>query len=158
MAAPTAEIREDLITPSVVARLCATLDVPVHDMGDELPPGLHWCLCTPDESLSGPGPDGHPAQGMVNAPPGLPRRMRAASEIAWHGPLGTGSRVIRHSHLLSMQPRSGRHGPLVLATIAHEWEADGRLVITERQILAYRGAAETGSASPPSLASHAHQH
>lgn len=149
MAGPATETSEDLITPSLVARFCATLDLPAPRMGDELPPGLHWCLCAPDAPLSALGLDGHPGQGIVTAPPGLPRRMWAASEIAWHGPLPTGGRVTRHSRLVSMEPRSGRQGPLALATIDHEWEADGRPVITERQTLVYRGAAEAGQAPPP---------
>ncbi|MDA8259521.1 MAG: MaoC family dehydratase N-terminal domain-containing protein [Betaproteobacteria bacterium] len=146
------EVVEDIVAPSKVAALAATLDrddaVPV--AGDALPPPWHWTLCVPAARQSALGPDGHPARGGFLPPVPLPRRMWAGGRLTFPQPLRVGETVQRRSQVMSVEHKSGRSGELVFVLVRHEFHGPRDLCITEEHDIVYRdlpGAA--GSAVPP---------
>lgn len=138
------ETRSDVITPGLVARFCATLDRPVTD---EIPPGLHWCLCLPDAPTAELDDDGHPARGGFLPPIPLPRRMWASSSVSFEQPLRMGDEVSRVSTIASIEEKSGKSGDLVFVAIDHETRAGERIAVRERQNIVYR---EPASGPAPS--------
>lgn len=140
------ETRSDVITPGLVQRFCATIDRPVTD---EIPQGLHWCLCLPDASTAELGEDGHPAKGGFLPPIPLPRRMWASSKISFEAPLRMGDAITRVSTIASIEEKSGKSGDLVFVGVDHETSVSGRPAIRERQNIVYREpAAVTASPKP----------
>ncbi|WP_417609673.1 FAS1-like dehydratase domain-containing protein [Parasphingorhabdus sp.] len=142
------ETRQDMITPGLLQRFCATLDRPVTE---EIPQGLHWCLCLPDTPTAELAEDGHPRKGSFLPPVALPRRMWASSSVAFEQPLQLGDAVSRTSTIASIEEKSGKSGDLVFVAIDHETRVDDRVAIRERQNIVYREPAKT--AAPASLAS-----
>ncbi len=110
-----------------------------------MPQGIHWCLNTPEAPTMHLGADGHPQRD--NSPDSflppitLPRRMWAASEVEFHAPLVPGSNVERVTRIESITEKEGGSGPLVFVTLSHETSAGGRVAVSEKQTLVYRGAA-----------------
>ena len=88
------ETRHDVITPGLLQRFCATIDRPVTD---DIPQGLHWCLCLPDAPTAELAEDGHPAKGGFLPPVPLPRRMWASSDVSFEHPLQLGDAISRVS-------------------------------------------------------------
>ncbi|MGB5725034.1 MAG: MaoC family dehydratase N-terminal domain-containing protein [Parasphingorhabdus sp.] len=142
------ETRKDIITPGLLQRYCATFDTPVTD---EIPQGLHWCLCLPHASTTELGEDGHPAKGGFLPPISLPRRMWASSKVSFEHPLQLGDEVSRVSSIASIEEKSGKSGDLVFVAIDHETRVGDRVAVRERQNIVYREPAKT--APPASLAS-----
>ncbi|MGB5484154.1 FAS1-like dehydratase domain-containing protein [Parasphingorhabdus sp.] len=142
------ETRKDIITPGLLQRYCATFDTPVTD---EIPQGLHWCLCLPHASTAELGEDGHPAKGGFLPPISLPRRMWASSSVSFENPLQLGDEVSRVSSIASIEEKSGKSGDLVFVAIDHETRVGDRVAVRERQNIVYRESAKT--APPASLAS-----
>jgi 3-methylfumaryl-CoA hydratase len=142
------ETREDVVDPGLVERFLATLDAaPAAD--GVAPQGLHWCLCPPDAPTARLGPDGHPVRddrGLLPPIP-LPRRMWAASKVAFLAPLRIGERVRRTSRLVSVTEKQGGSGPLAFAAVEHVI-AGAEEAIRELQTIVYRDAASAGA--PPS--------
>ncbi len=141
------ETRNDIIVPGLLHRFCATIDTPATD---EIPQGLHWCLCLPDTPTAELGEDGHPAKGGFLPPIPLPRRMWASSSVSFERPLQLGDEVSRVSTIASIEEKSGKSGDLVFVAIDHETRVGDRVAIRERQNLVYREPAKT--AAPASLA------
>ncbi|WP_338447016.1 MaoC family dehydratase N-terminal domain-containing protein [Pelagerythrobacter marensis] len=136
------------------ARWCATFDLPLPAAGQPMPQGIHFCLCTPEAATSRLGEDGHPQRDDSPAsflpPIPLPRRMWAASRIAFHAPIMVGAAVERVSRIVSIAPKQGRSGPMTFVEIEHETMADGRSAVRESQTLVYRAAAPSDAPlSPP---------
>ncbi|MEH6702205.1 FAS1-like dehydratase domain-containing protein [Parasphingorhabdus sp.] len=142
------ETRHDVITPGLLQRFCATIDRPVTD---EIPQGLHWCLCLPDAPSAQLAEDGHPAKGGFLPPIPLPRRMWASSKVAFEHPLQLGDAISRVSTVASIEEKSGKSGDLVFVAVDHETRVGDRVAIRERQNIVYREPATT--AAPASLAS-----
>jgi 3-methylfumaryl-CoA hydratase len=134
------ETRHDVITPGLLQRFCATIDRPVTD---EIPQGLHWCLCLPDAPSAQLAEDGHPAKGGFLPPISLPRRMWASSEVAFEHPLQLGDAISRVSTVASIEEKSGKSGDLVFVAVDHETRVGDRVAITERQNIVYREPAAT---------------
>jgi 3-methylfumaryl-CoA hydratase len=113
-----------------------------------VPLGLHWCLAPEIVAGSKLGPDGHPALGEFL--PLLPkhRRMLAAGEIRFLGPLRPGDRVRRRAILSSIQEKEGRSGTLCFASIEHHLESESGPVIDERQVIVYRPKEASGPNAP----------
>ncbi|MEH6660159.1 MAG: MaoC family dehydratase N-terminal domain-containing protein [Parasphingorhabdus sp.] len=143
------ETRHDVITPGLLQRFCATIDRPVTD---DIPQGLHWCLCLPDAPTAELAEDGHPAKGGFLPPIPLPRRMWASSSVSFDHPLQLGDAVSRVSTVASIDEKSGKSGDLVFVAVDHETRVGERVGIRERQNIVYREPAPT--AVPVSLASH----
>ena len=140
------ETRSDVITPGLLQRYCATLDRPV---ADEIPQGLHWCLCLPDASTAELAEDGHPEKGGFLPPVPLPRRMWASSTVSFDHPLQLGDEVARTSTIASIEGKSGKSGDLVFVAIDHQTRVGDRVAISERQHVVYREPATISASARP---------
>lgn len=152
----------DRLDAALAARWCATFDLPAPGPGATpgpapgaaMPQGIHFCLCTPDAATADLGEDGHPQRDdspeSFLPPIPLPRRMWAASTIAFLAPIATGAAIERTSRIGAITPKEGRSGPMTFVTVEHETTADGRAAVRERQTLVYRAAAPGDAPlSPP---------
>ncbi|WP_417595030.1 FAS1-like dehydratase domain-containing protein [Parasphingorhabdus sp.] len=142
------ETRHDVITPGLLQRFCATIDQPVTD---DIPQGLHWCLCLPDTPTAELAEDGHPAKGGFLPPIPLPRRMWASSSVSFDHPLQRGDEITRVSTVASIDEKSGKSGDLVFVAVDHETRVGELVAIRERQNIVYREPATI--AEPASLPS-----
>ncbi|MBM0169455.1 FAS1-like dehydratase domain-containing protein [Altererythrobacter sp. C41] len=144
----------DRLDPSLAARWCATFDLPAPS-DEAMPQGIHFCLCTPEAPTAQLGEDGHPRRDDSAAsflpPVSLPRRMWAASEIEFLGPIAVGAAVERVSRVAAIAAKDGRSGPMTFVEVVHETSADGALAVRETQTLVYREAAagDAPLAPPP---------
>lgn len=138
---------DDLIVPSRVAALGATLDRddPPPQAGDPLPPLWHWTLCVPSVRQSMIGADGHPQRGGFLPPVPLPRRMWAGGRLAFPQPLRVGESVQRRSQVMSVEHKSGRSGELVFVLVRHEYHGASGLAITEEHDIVYRDVPRSSS-------------
>lgn len=134
------ETRSDILTPGLLQRFCATIDTPATD---EIPQGLHWCLCLPDAPTAALGNDGHPEKDGFLPPIPLPRRMWASSSISFEHPLQLGDEVSRVSSIASIEQKSGKSGELIFVAIDHETRVAGRVAIRETQNIVYREPSAT---------------
>ena len=139
---------QDVITQSNVNRFCATVingaanSVNKTESSQQVPYGLHWCLCLPDESMAQLAEDGHPKKGGFIPPVDLPRRMWASSELEFHQDLSIGQTVERVSTIESINEKNGRSGQLVFVEVDHQTMAEGKLAIKERQTIVYKQASD----------------
>ncbi len=149
------ERRIDRLDEALAGRWLATFDLPAQGAG-AMPQGIHFCLCTPDAPTGALGEDGHPRRddsaGSFLPPVPLPRRMWAASEIAFHAPISIGAAVERVSRVASITPKSGKSGAMVFASVEHDTFADGVLAVREVQTLVYREAAAPDAPLQPAAA------
>ena len=134
------ETRHDVITSGLLRRFCATIDRPVTE---DIPQGLHWCLCLPDTPTAQLAEDGHPEKGGFLPPIPLPRRMWASSSISFDHPLQLGDAISRVSTVAGIEEKSGKSGDLVFVAVDHETHVGERVAIRERQNIVYREAALT---------------
>ncbi len=83
------ETVDDLVTPTPIAALSATLNWPANRpaAGTVVPPLWHWLYFLPLAQQSEIGEDGHPRRGGFLPPVPLPRRMWAGSQLQFHAPL-----------------------------------------------------------------------
>lgn len=144
----------DRLDEALARRFCAAFDLPLASPGAAMPQGIHFCLCTPEAPTAALGEDGHPRRddGEVGflPPIPLPRRMWAASRIAFHRPIHVGAEVERVSRIASIAEKEGGSGRLVFVEIDHETHAGGELAVAESQTLVYREAAAADAPlSPP---------
>ena len=128
----------DVLQPTPVRALAATLDQDV-DAGDgsPLPPLWHWLYFLPLTPTSGLGTDGHARRGGFLPPVPLERRMWAGGRLTFHQPLRLGEQVERTSQIMSVSPKQGRAGPIVLVTVRHTITAPHGLAVEEEQDLVY---------------------
>ncbi|MDD8023695.1 MAG: MaoC family dehydratase N-terminal domain-containing protein [Paracoccaceae bacterium] len=141
------EETSELLTPTVVQRLYATLDRdgPTEE-GADAPLLIHHCLCQPATPTAALGPDGHPPRGGFVPPVPLPRRMWAGGALSFHTALRIGERVSRRSVIEDVVLKEGRSGRLCFVTVSHHVTSDGREILHERQDLVYRDIAPPGAA------------
>lgn len=136
--------QEDTLGASLARRWCGTFDLEPPADG-VMPQGIHLCLCTPEAAQAALGEDGHPARGnsldSFFPPIPLPRRMWAASDIAFLKPLVIGQRIERISRIASIAEKEGSTGKLGFVEVEHVTHADGTAAIREVQTLVYREAA-----------------
>jgi 3-methylfumaryl-CoA hydratase len=146
------ETRVDRVSPAAVARWLATL-VRAAPAGSAVPQGFHWCLALPDAPTARLGPDGHPQRDDDPAgflpPIPKPRRMWAASQVAFVRPLQVGEAVERRSRIAAIAEKSGASGALVFVDIAHETHGEHGLAVRETQSLVYRDPAPAGAPPAP---------
>jgi len=143
------ETRYDVLTPGLLQRFCATIDRPVTE---DIPQGLHWCLCLPDASTAELAEDGHPKKGGFLPPIPLPRRMWASSSVSFDHPLQLGDEVSRISTIASIEEKSGKSGDLVFVAVDHETRVGQQVAIRERQNIVYREPAAPAAPAPPASA------
>lgn len=147
------ETRTDRADEALCRRWLATFDLPAPP-GSAMPQGIHLCLCTPEAGTSALGTDGHPARseapGSFFPPIPLPRRMWAASEIAFMAPIAIGARIDRISRIVSVAEKEGGTGKLGFVEVEHVTTADHVEAVVEKQTLVYRDAAASDAPlSPP---------
>jgi 3-methylfumaryl-CoA hydratase len=146
------EVRTDRIDHSLVARWLATFDR-VAPNDEEVPQGLHWCLCVPDAATAQLGPDGHPVREdspkSFLPPVPLPRRMWASSKVDFFAPLHLGEAVTRTSRVQSITEKSGGSGQLFFVDVAHETFGANGIAVREVQSIVYREAAALDAALSP---------
>ena len=143
------ETRSDLVTATPITALAATLDRDdaAAGLSSALPPLYHWLYFLPIVPLSTVGVDGHPARGGFLPPVPLPRRMWAASRLAFHQPLRVGDAVTRVSEVTDVLLKEGKSGVLVFVKVTHTVTApDGAAAITEEQDIVYRDDPRPGDA------------
>jgi 3-methylfumaryl-CoA hydratase len=146
------EVVRETLGAETVRRFDATFGRTGSDLeaGAEAPPLIHWCLGQPAAATSALGEDGHPARGGFMPPVPLPRRMWAASSIAFHAPIRIGDTVTRVSRIADISVKRGRSGVLCFVTVQHEADVDGRPILSETQSIVYRPAETTPApAAPP---------
>jgi 3-methylfumaryl-CoA hydratase len=138
------ELAQDTVTPTPVAALSATLDLDSArpQEGVMLPPLWHWLYFLPLYKQSEIGADGHAKRGGFLPPVPLPRRMWAASQLAFHVPILVGDRLTRTSTIDAIREKSGRTGRLVFVRVKHEIcrNNDQRIALTEFHDIVYRDA------------------
>ncbi len=147
------ELRHDVIGPTPIAALAATLDdaAPPPVAGDALPPLWHWLFFLPIHRLSVSGPDGHATRGEFLPPVSLPRRMWAGSRMEFHRSLRVGDAVSRLSRIRDVTVKEGRTGTLVFVVVRHEISVAAGVALVEEHDIVYREAPTPGDAAPPSL-------
>jgi 3-methylfumaryl-CoA hydratase len=149
------ETISDEITTVPMAALSATLDLtaPPPKRGDRLPPLWHWLYFLSIHRQSELGPEGHALRGGFLPPVPLPRRMWAGGRLSFHRPLLVGARYTRTSHILEVQQKQGRSGPLVFVVVRHEIGNEEGLALLEEQDIVYRHHPRADDARPaPELA------
>ena len=107
-----------------------------------LPPLWHWLYFLPLYKQSEIGADGHAKRGGFLPPVPLPRRMWAASQLAFHVPILVGDRLTRTSTIDAIREKSGRTGRLVFVRVKHEIcrNNDQHIALTEFHDIVYRDA------------------
>lgn len=123
-----------ILAASDLARLAAVLDRP--DVPAQVPPAWHWaCLAKPVQRAD-LGPDGHPKRD-----PSLPpRRMFAASDMTFAGPLLPGVETKRVETIAGVEEKPGASGPLTFVTVDRTFSQAGEVRVTERQTIVYTAA------------------
>ena len=144
------ETRADIVSPTPIAALSATLDRDDRPPrpGDRLPPPWHWLFFLPLHRQSELGKDGHPERGGFLPPVPLPRRMWAGSRMEFREPLRVGETITRTSRIASLKHKEGRTGPLVFVLVRHEIANAAGLAITEEHDIVYRGLSRPGENAP----------
>ena len=145
-------VQSDILTPALVQRHRATLDLTPHDPAPL--PGIHWILNLPEAATADLGEDGHPRRDIAGSflpPIDLPRRMWASSEVEFLGDIPVGAAVTRTSTIADIAKKTGSSGRLAFVTLDHAIEADGLAVVREKQTLVYREANKSPSPSGEGL-------
>ena len=145
------QTHDDVVTPTPIAALAATLDRTEAwpQPGDPLPPIWHWLYFLPIFRLSASGPDGHPTRGEFLPPVPLPRRMWAGSRLEFLRPLRVGAAIVRTSRIADVTGKEGRAGPLVFVRVRHEIADGGGLAIVDEHDIVYRENPRPGDPAPP---------
>jgi 3-methylfumaryl-CoA hydratase len=146
------ETATDLVTPTPIAALAATLDIeaPRPLAGDAVPPLWHWLYFLETRRQFELGTDGHAKLGGFLPPVPSPRRMWAGGRFEFMRPLRVGETFTRTSRIVDVQEKKGRTGTLVFVVVRHEIGNSEGIALVEEQDLVYRDRAKPGdSASPP---------
>ena len=137
---PKVDSCTEIISPTSVNRLAATLDEaePDYGDGDNLPPLWHWIFFIKPVPHAGLGRDGHPQRGGFLPPVQLPRRMFAGMKTDFLHPLIIGHEAERESEVIDMKEKSSASGPLVFVRVQNRIRQNGHLCIIDEQEIVYR--------------------
>ena len=141
------ETLDDVVTPTPIAALAATLDDGVAP-GDVLPPLWHWLYFLPHPKRSEIGPDGHAARGGFLPPVPLPRRMWAGGRLQWFDALRVGDAVSRVSRVEDVSRKSGKSGDLVFVRVRHTISTSRGVALVEEHDIVYRDVPAAGAIAP----------
>ncbi len=148
------EMAHDVIGPTPVAGLHATLDHPHRAVshGMPLPPLWHWLYFLPMHRQSELGADGHAKRGGFMPPVPLPRRMWAGGAFEFRAPIRIGASVTRCSTIEDVSIKQGRTGQLVFVKVRHEIRCDDTadLALVEFHDIVYREPQRPGDSPLPS--------
>lgn len=155
------DVGSDMVSEDLARKYHATFDAPgeAPGPGETVPRLIHFCLAQPAAPTAALGPDGHPARGGFLPPVPLPRRMWAGGAFTFHDDLRVGDAVKRISRIADVVLKEGRTGRLCFVTVQHRIEANGTLVLEERQDIVYRDLDTAAGAAkqPPAAAPGRHQ-
>ncbi len=144
------QVVEDDISLTTVQRIAAMLDVDPAQFrkGSELP--SHWfSLFFANNAMQRDiGPDGHPNKGVFLPPIPLPRRMGAGRRVRITGALRVGETAQRSAEVLGIEPKSARTGHMVVLTMRHTVEANGKTLAVEDFDAVYREGLPPGTKNP----------
>lgn len=144
------EERTEMVLPSAVAAMAATLDMDTAPVeGQALPPGWQWMYFNPVVRRSGLGTDGHPQRGGFLPPIELPRRMWAGSRVRYLADVPIGAKATRRSLILKVENKVGKRGSLWFVTVEHMISCGGKPCIMEEQDIVYRDATPPATAPAP---------
>jgi 3-methylfumaryl-CoA hydratase len=130
---------KDSVSPEVVIRFAAALDVDWPGGEAELPPMWHYGLFLNHVPTARLGPDGHPPRGDFMPPVRLPRRMFAGARVDFRVPLVAGLEATKVSEIASVNHRQGKSGDLVFVRVKASVLQRDRLCLEEEQTIVYRG-------------------
>jgi 3-methylfumaryl-CoA hydratase len=143
-------ITEDDVSPSMLRRIAATLDLDpdAYPRGALLPP--HWFsfFCCESARQSDIGPDGHPNKGVILPPIPLPRRMGAGRRVRIPGPLHVGDPLVKKAKVLAIEPKKARTGQICVLTMQNSYEVAGQVIAVDEFDAIYREAVPPGTKSP----------
>ncbi len=144
------EHADDIVTPSSVAALAATLDYYEDSPAESnpLPPLWHWIFFRPVVKQSLIAEDGHPRKSGFLPDLGLPRRMWAGGRLRFPAPVMVGSGITRDSRIVDVKEKHGRSGRLGFVTVGHRIACEGTLAIEEEHDIVYRAPPEPGAPAP----------
>jgi len=129
--------RTAVLAASDLARLAALLDRPTPA---EVPPAWHWgCLAEPIPRAD-LGLDGHQRRGLFLPAIEAPRRMFAAADMTFSGPLLPGLDTELVETIANVEEKPGATGPLTFVTVERTFSQAGELRVTERQTIVYTAA------------------
>ena len=127
----------DRASAALASAMLATLDRDPSALadGDPLPPLFHWMYCRELAPGSQLDVDGHQKRGDFL--PALPfsRRMWAGGRLAFEGTVRVGDRLRRRSTVVSVTPKTGRSGPLVLVTVRHRISGHDGEIVEEQDLV-----------------------
>src|SRR6185295_12312698 len=143
------QVVEDDIALTTVRRVAAMLDLdPARFVaGTELPP--HWfSMFFQNNAMQRDiGPDGHPNKGIFLPPIPLPRRMGAGRRVKIMGVLRACEPAKRTAEVVAITPKTARTGSLVVLTMRHTIESNGRTVAVEDFDAVYREGITPGESN-----------
>ena len=144
------QVVEDDIALTTVRRIAAMLDLEPHRFvaGMELPP--HWfSLFFNNNAMQRDiGPDGHPNKGIFLPPIPLPRRMGAGRRVKIMGALRACEPARRVAEVVAIMPKLAPTGSLVVLTMRHTIESNGRTVAVDDFDAVYREGITPGESNP----------
>ncbi|KXU30753.1 hypothetical protein A0J57_02770 [Sphingobium sp. 22B] len=138
------ESRTEILDSKALTRFAAAIGEPLN-VGEIQPSLAHWAFFLPIAAADRIGPDGHPRRGGFLPPVSLPRRMFAASDMAFGPSLLLDREATRISTVRDVSHKSGRSGELILLTVDHRIVQGDNECVRETQTIVYRDA---GGATP----------
>jgi 3-methylfumaryl-CoA hydratase len=126
--AQEASIRQEICSMASVRRVAAMLDLDPDNVveGAPLPRGWQFILMGADTRRSLLRADGFPGLGVTMPDLGLPRLLLGSRSVDYLLDIPIGARVIRQSAIQSLTHKTTKSGPMVVATIQHEFRlSDG---------------------------------
>lgn len=146
------QFAHDVCALPLAQRLAALLDLDPDSLreGDALRFGWHGMLFAPAIASSKLSVDGTASDTAFLAnPDGFPRRMAGGRRIHQVSPIRIGSKLDRRSVVSSIEPKSGRSGQMIVATVRHEIrEADTVLMVEEIDTIFFAPAVESAPRKP----------
>lgn len=130
--------RRAILAASDLARLAAVLGRPTP--AAEVPPAWHWACLAEPVARADLGPDGHPRRGLRLPPIDAPRRMFAASDMTFAGPLRPGQETEVTDTIAAVEEKAGASGPLTFVTVDRVFSQAGAAQVRERQTIVYTAA------------------
>lgn len=130
--------RKAVLEASDLARLAAVLDRPIPPT--EVPPAWHWACLAEPVRRSDLGPDGHPRRGLFLPPIEAPRRMFAAADMTFTGPLMPGLETELVETIAKVEEKAGASGSLTFVTVDRVFSQAGATRVSERQTIVYTAA------------------
>ncbi|HJV40418.1 hypothetical protein [Caulobacter sp.] len=130
--------RTAVLEASDLARLAAVLDRP--EPPAEVPPAWHWACLAEPVRRSELGADGHPRRGLFLPPIQAPRRMFAAADMSFPGPLLPGHETDLVETIAAIEAKAGASGTLTFVTVDRTFAQAGAVRVRERQTIVYTAA------------------